>query len=124
MATLYERQYEAFDLMSLVSSADGEGGRTAEWTAGSEFPAVAVFESSAEKRTGAEAGTSSRYTLTIPKAVTLKYHDVIRRQSDGKIFRITSDGDDVITPPMATLSFIEVKAEEWELPDGEGGDDA
>lgn len=118
MATLFERQYEEFVPMVLTATADGEGGQTTAWVAGTAFLAVAVFESSTEKNTGAEAGTSSTYTITVPKTVTLTYHDVIKRTSDEKIFRITSDGDDVVTPTMATFSFIKVKAEEWELPNG------
>lgn len=116
--TLYERMYEDFVLLTPTAAADGEGGQTSVWTAGATFPAVAVFNSSSEKSTGAEAGVSSAYTVTVPCSVSLTYHDIIRRKSDGKIFRVTSDGDDVVTPDMATFSFIEVKAEEWKLPDG------
>lgn len=128
MPTLFERMFEEFAPMVLTTSADGEGGQTTAWTAGTSFLAVAVFDSDTEKNTGAEAGVASKYTITVPKTVTLSYHDVIKRTRDNKIFRITSDGDDVVTPSMATFSFIEVKAEEWELPDGgtqpEGGDGA
>jgi hypothetical protein len=38
------------------------------------------------------------------------------RNSDGKIFRITSDGDDNHTPKSATLDMRQVSAEEWSLP--------
>lgn len=118
MARLFERMYEPFVLVVPAASPDGEGAQDTGWTDGPEFSACAVFNTSVEKRTGAAAGVSSTYTVTVPKTVSLSYHDLIRRLSDGKVFRITSDGDDVVTPPMATFSFIEVKAEEWEIPDG------
>ena len=55
----------------------------------------------------------------------LYYHDVIKRLSDGKIFRITSDGDDKATPKSASLNMRSVSAEEWSLADmareNEGG---
>ena len=53
--------------------------------------------------------------LLMNKNVNLQYHDVVRRQRDGKIFRITSDGDDNHTPAAATLNMRQVTAEEWEL---------
>lgn len=112
---LFERLYETFRHIVRTASADGEGATDTVWTAGDTFSAVAVFNESVEARTGAAAGVSSRYTITAPKTVTLAYHDIVQRMSDGKIMRITSDGDDVVTPPMATFSFFEVKAEEWEI---------
>jgi hypothetical protein len=38
---------------------------------------------------------------------------VFRRESDGKIFRVTSDGDDKKTPPSAGLDMRQVTAEEF-----------
>ena len=54
--------------------------------------------------------------MTCEPNAKLEYHDVFRRLSDGKIFRVTSDGDDVQTPKSATFQFSRVTAEEWELP--------
>lgn len=116
--TLYERMMEPFAFMEKVRVPDGEGGYTTTWTVGAEFSAHAAFDTSIEARTGAAAGVSSLYTVTAPKAVALEYHDVIKRISDGKIFRVTSDGDDVVTPSMSTMSFLQVTAEEWELAGG------
>ena len=36
---------------------------------------------------------------------------------DGKIFRVTSDGDDIQTPERAGFSFTQVTAEEYLLPE-------
>lgn len=112
---LYEQMMEPFTYIVKHPVADGEGGYIATWTEGAEFMAHAAFDTSIEARTGAVAGVSSLYTITAPKTVPLEYHDIIRRTSDGKIFRVTSDGDDVVTPPMSTFSFLKVTAEEWEL---------
>ena len=112
---LYEQMMEAFCYIEKVRIADGEGGFITTWTEGAEFTAHAAFDTSIEARTGAVAGVSSLYTITAPKTVELEYHDVIKRASDGKIFRVTSDGDDVVTPAVSTLSFLQVTAEEWEL---------
>jgi hypothetical protein len=58
---------------------------------------------------------TSLYTVTTSRAIVLEYHDVFRRESDGKIFRVTSDGDDLYTPKSAGLDMRQVTAEEWVL---------
>ena len=40
---------------------------------------------------------------------------MFKRLSDGKIFRVTSDGDDKYTPSSANLNMRQVSCEEWEL---------
>ena len=95
---------------------DGEGGFTTGWTDGVQFKAAISFDSSMEARTAEKQGVTSRYTITAPLNAKLEYNDVIRRMRDGKVFRIKSDGDDVQTPKSATFQFLQVEAEEWELP--------
>lgn len=112
--------------MSLISDAmtdvvmlekqrkpDGEGGYYIVWSEGVQFKAAITFDSSIEARTAEKQGVTSLYTVTVPKNTPLEYHDVIKRLSDGKIFRITSDGDDKITPATATFQIIQVTAEEY-----------
>ena len=95
---------------------DGEGGFITSWAEGAEFKAAVVFDSSLEARTAEQQGVSSLYTVTTAKNAKLEYHDVFKRLSDGKIFRVTSDGDDKQTPERATFQFAQVTAEEWSLP--------
>ncbi len=98
------------------SVSDGYGGTTTEWMDGAEFMAAIRLDSSMQARIAEKQGVTSLYTIITKKNITLEYHDVIRRLSDGKIFRVTSDGDDKHTPKSATLDMREVSAEEWELP--------
>ena len=94
---------------------DGEGGYINSWTEGAEFEAAITFDSSMQARTAEKSGVTSLYTITTKKGVQLEYHDVFRRLSDGKIFRVTSDGDDRQTPKSASplLQVLQVSAEEW-----------
>ena len=92
---------------------DGEGGFTTEWADGVQFKAAISFDSSMEARTAEKAGVTSLYTVTVPTNAKLEYHDCIKRLRDGKVFRITSDGDDKITPPSASFQFVQVTAEEF-----------
>ena len=92
---------------------DGEGGFTTDWADGVQFKAAITFDSSMQARTAEKDGVTSLYTVTVPKNAKLEYHDVIKRLEDGKVFRITSDGDDKMTPESASFQVIQVTAEEW-----------
>ncbi len=95
---------------------DGYGGYITTWADGASFKAAIVFDTSIEARTAEAQGVTSRYTVTTSRALTLEYHDVFRRTRDGKIFRVTSDGDDKFTPASTALDMRQVTAEEWILP--------
>ena len=102
-------------LLDKVRTSDGEGGFIENWIDSVIFQAAITFDTSMESRIAEKQGVSSRYTVTTSKNAKLEYHDVIRRLSDGKVFRITSDGDDKQTPKSATFQFLQVTAEEWVL---------
>ena len=101
--------------MEKTRVSDGEGGFIVDWVDGAMFKAAITFDASMQSRIGEKQGVSSRYTITTPKNAKLEYHDVIRRLNDGKIFRVTSDGDDKQTPDSASFQFLQVTAEEWWL---------
>lgn len=101
-------------MMDKTTASDGRGGFTTAWADGAEFTAAITFDSSMQARAAGVAGVTSLYTVTTAKNVNLQYHDVFRRVSDGKIFRVTSDGDDKKTPVSASLNMRQVTAEEFE----------
>ncbi len=103
-------------MMDKTTEPDGYGGEIKRWVDGAPFSAAIVFDSSMQARTAQAQGVSSLYTVTTRKNKQLEYHDVFRRLSDGKIFRVTSDGDDKYTPDTAALNMRQVTASEWEPP--------
>lgn len=112
---------EAMDrciILNKQTPPDGYGGFINTWTDGAEFSAAIVFDTSIEARRAEAEGVTSVYTVTVPKSIDLEYHDAFRRIPDGKIFRVTSDGDDRFTPTTSTLDMRQVTAEEWSLPNG------
>ena len=113
--SLLDSCYEAFTMMDRTTVADGYGGFTSTWKEGASFNAVAVYDDSLEARVAEVQGVTSRYVITTSKAVTLEYHDVVKRASDGKTFRVTSDSRDKQTPPTASLDMRQVTAEAWVL---------
>jgi len=91
------------------------GGYTRTWVDGDKFDAAIVFDSSMQGRRAEKEGVTSLYTVTTDRGRVLYFHDVFRRESDGKVFRVTSDGDDRFTPASAGLNMRQVSAEEWKL---------
>lgn len=115
--SLLHDAFEPFVMLDRISSSlDSYGSPVYSWKEGAQFQAAAIFNSSTEARVGAVQGAYDRYRITTRRAVNLQYYDVCKRVSDGKIFRITTDGDDVKTPISASLDMRQVDAEEWELP--------
>jgi head-tail adaptor len=94
---------------------DGYGGYKNEWVDGAEFQAAITLDSSTQAKLAEASGVTALYTIITGREMNLQYHDVLRRESDGKIFRVTSDGDDKKTPKSAGLDMRNVSAEEWRL---------
>lgn len=105
----------AMVMLDRKSESDGVGGFNVTWIEGATFRAAITFDTSIEARTAQKQGVTSLYTVTTNRAAGLKYHDVFKRLSDGKIFRVTSDGDDKFTPVSSGLDMRQVTAEEWRL---------
>ncbi len=108
--------FETCTMLHKTTQDDGYGGEVAAWVDGAAFQAAITFDSSMQARVAQSQGVKSLYTVTTKKNKVLEYHEVFRRESDGKIFRVTSDGDDKATPDSATLNMRQVTAEEWEVP--------
>lgn len=117
--SLLSEAMEKFIMLDKTTTADGYGGYIISWKEGAEIQATAVLDSSIEARIAEKQGVTALYTITTRKGINLQYHDVLKRARDGKIFRITSDGDDKHTPNSAGLDMRQVSAEEWVLNDEE-----
>lgn len=116
MSLLSEAMEECV-LLNKTSAPDGYGGRVDTWVeSGFTFDAAIVFDTSMQARRADAEGVKSLYTVTTDKGTSLEYHEVFKRTGDGKIFRVTSDGDDKYTPASAALNMRQVTAEEWSIP--------
>ena len=101
---LLQESMETCVMLNKQTESDGYGGYRETWAEGAEFDAAIVLDTSIEARTAAQQGVTALYTF--------------RRVSDGKIFRVTSDGDDKKTPLSATLDMRQVSGEEWRIANG------
>lgn len=106
---------EKFYIVERTRVSDNAGGSIVTYTDGMEFEAAIALDNSTQARIGEVQGLTEVYTLLIPMTLSLEYHDIIKRKSDNKTFRITSDSDEVKTPSISAMSMRSVSAEEWEL---------
>lgn len=113
--SLLDNAYEDFTVINKAVVDDGYGGTATDWVDGATIKGVMVFDGSTQMKVAQAMGVTSAYTLTVKKNVVLDYHTVLRRESDKKIFRLTSDSDDKKTPEEATLNMRQYSAEEWKL---------
>ena len=115
--SLLDNAMTEFVEIETTVTPDGLGGYLTEYTEGGHFYAAVRFDNSIQAKMAAAQGVTSLYTIITRKDYVLYFHDIIKRLSDGKIFRITSDGDDKATPRTAGLNMRSVSAEEWSLVD-------
>lgn len=113
--SLLDEQMETCIMMDRTTVDDGYGGYISTWAEGASFQAAIVLDTSMQSRVAEKQGVTALYTVTTQKNMNLQYHDVFKRLSDGKVFRVTSDGDDKKTPKSASLNMRQVSAEEWVL---------
>ena len=116
--SLVDNAMEKSYVMNKTKVSDGRGGTIDKYVQGVEIAVAYSFDTSTQARIAEQAGTDNRYTLTTRRNVNLQYHDVVKRDRDGKIFRVTSDGDDNYTPSTASIDMRQVEAEQWEIPSG------
>ena len=101
--------------MEKKKEPDGSGGDKTTWTEGEPLKAAIIRDTSMEARIAEAAGTVEAYTVTVSRSVHLKYHAVIKRLSDGKTFRITSDNAEKKSPVCTALDIAQSTAEAWRL---------
>lgn len=113
--SLLDSMMEDFTIVNKSKVPDGESGFVTVWTDGAVIKAALVLDSTMEAKVAEKSGVTSVYTVTTRRDVKLEYHDVIRRNSDGKVFRITSDPGDKVSPKVSGLDIAQVSAEKWSL---------
>lgn len=102
-------------LLEKTRVPDGEGGWTVSWSDGPKFEASITHDSSMEAKLAESQGMASTFTVWTETRNLLDYQDVFRRDSDGQVFRVTSQGGDDATPSRASFHVTHVSAERWEL---------
>ena len=113
--SLLENAYESFTVINKNTVDDGYGGTTTVWTDGVTINGALVYNGSAQMKVAQAMGVTAVYTFIVKKTINLDYHTIIRRESDKKIFRLTTNSDDMKTPTGAGIDARQYSAEEWKL---------
>ncbi len=114
--SLLDDAFEYFIVMDRRTVDDEYGGIETVYVNGAEIEGALVYDGSTQAKVAQAMGATSLYTLTVRKNIALDYHDVIKRERDGKYFRLTTGNDDMKTPMGAGLNMRQYQAEEWVLP--------
>ncbi len=114
MIPLYEEAMEACVLLTEKHTPDGSGGTVTAWEDGVSFRAAVVLDTSAGIVAGDMARVQNVYSVYVDPADALSYHAVFRRVSDGRVFRVSSEGK--TAPARASFRLSVCTAEEWEVP--------
>jgi hypothetical protein len=109
--SLIDEQMEYCTMMDKRSIPDGQGGFDYEWTEGATFDAAVTKDSSLQARIAEKQGVTEIYSITVKRGVILRVNDVVKRLSDGSIYRVTSNIKDDETPDRASFQYGQVTAE-------------
>lgn len=113
--SLIDKAMEDFILVDKKSQDDGYGGVEEVWVDGASVKGALVLNSSMQAKIAQKEGVNDVYTLTTKKNVNLAFHQVIKRVSDGQIFRVTSNGNENKTPKTSKIDMRQVSCERWQL---------
>ena len=117
LLNLIESMMEDCVFLNKVKVDDPVGGYKDDYQDGITFRAAVIKNSTTEALIAEKSGISEIFTIVTDKAMTLEYHDVLRRVSDGEIFRVTSRAVDSQAPAASTVQIAKVTAERWVLPE-------
>ena len=112
--SLLAQAMEECTYIDKTTEPDDYGGVKTVWKEGAPFQAAIVFDTSLEARRAEKEGVKNLYTITTSRKINLMHGEIIKRVSDEKLFRITSDGTDKKSPLSSTLDMRVVSAEELE----------
>ena len=115
--SLIEETLEACTMLGNSDAGDGQFGWNTTWTDGEAFQASIVKNSTVQKSIAEAQRVTEAYTVTVDRAVTLRFHDVFRREATGETYRVTSNIEDSRTPARASFQIGQVTAERWDLPE-------
>lgn len=113
--SLLENAMERCVYVNAAIVSDRRGSTITTYTDGAEFMAAFELQNSLNEAVAMAQGVKGIFRVTVARSVRLEFHQIFRRLSDGKVFRVESK-DDANTPETATINMRVVRADEWEVP--------
>lgn len=115
--SLIDECMESAHIIDRTTTSDGYGSVKTTYAEGASIMAAFTYDTSAAARIAGQDGVSDTYHITTKMPTSLSYHDIVKRDSDGQIFRVATSGGDNHTPESSSLGISQVTAQRWELPD-------
>ena len=109
--SLIDSRMEDAVMLDLVSVPDGFGGVLKEWRDGAAFRAAIQLKTTTDAEIAYQQGAKRLYTVYTRQIVRLERGDRLRRVSDGRVLRVTSDAAEDKTPGSSSLDLYRVQAE-------------
>lgn len=113
--SLLDEAYEDFTIMDKTTGPDGYGGVKTKWVDGATVQAAVRQNNSIAAQIAQSTTEKVTFKVITKRNVVFRAGDIIKRNRDGKIFRITSSADEQETPVSAGLDMRRCDAEEWSL---------
>lgn len=118
MSLIESMMEDAVIMRPLGGASDGEGGQHVQYQPDKKIRAVFAMTNAVRVMSAEKAALENAFTITTSRDTPLQFHDIVRRKSDGRCFRITSNGNDRKTPAKSAIyPFAQVYAEEWRIPE-------
>lgn len=92
-------------------TADGEGGRAVRLVKGRPFMGAVCPASQGSVSQGDAQAPTSEWTLTCMAGESPAFMQVFREEGTGRLFRVTSNPPDLVTPACASFSFEQSRCE-------------
>ena len=107
---------EKCTILNHIRVDDPYGSVVETWTDGATFDATIIKNSTTEAMIAERQGIKELFTIVVRKGLSLEYHDAFRRESDGQVFRVTSNVQDSEAPEASSVKISKVTAEKWVIP--------
>lgn len=111
---ILEKNFKPLTRLYPDGASDGSGGFPVVWHEGETVYAACIQTDTDDGKSAQKSDAKAQYTLLTRRAVSLPFHAVLRRESDGRMFRITDDAADRKTPESAKLDLRMHRAEEYQ----------
>lgn len=102
---------ETFFVMNKISTPDGYGGFVWEWQEGVVFLGKAKKKTSSDLIIAQQQGAKEVFKLFTAESMHFEKGDIVKREKDGAVLRITSDAIDGTPPMMSEIKCVMVYAE-------------
>ena len=113
---MIEKWFEPFTLLDMRASPDGLGGSQGSFTPVMTFSGVITLQAGSEVSAAGQHFPAEASVLLHESDVTLVPNDVVRRERDSSVYRVTSRTDSMRSPAFSGLRFAQVGVEKAVLP--------